>query len=147
MRLIAAWTDPLTTVTLTGNRVGVVTLGGTLRVLPATTFVGAVLGVFYASVRRWFPSSHRTLSYGVLALLLPGGLFLSDEEFELFEPPLLTALLFLPVFPLGGLALAALVERLQPSAERPWEQRDAIVFGALIVLGAAVTLLNLMRLA
>ena len=42
------------------------------------------------------------------AVLLPGGVFLGDTEFEACDPPLLAAALFLPVFPLCGLVVAAL---------------------------------------
>ena len=36
MRLIAVWTEPLTSVTLTGNRVGAITLDGTLSLMAST---------------------------------------------------------------------------------------------------------------
>ena len=130
MRLTAASTEgpPFT---LTGNAVGVVTLGGTLSLMAGTVKVGVLAGLLYAAVRWALPSSHRALVFALLALLLLGGLFLSDTEFEQFRPPLLTAAFFLPVFPVFGLGLAALVERLDPQPPKRWTPNGQRVVAAL----------------
>ncbi|MGH3024219.1 MAG: hypothetical protein ACRDNI_11230 [Gaiellaceae bacterium] len=146
MRLLAVWTEgpPFT---LTGAQVGEVSLGGTLSLMGSTAQLGAIVGLLYAVVRRALPSSRRAAVFGLLALLLPGGIFLGDSEFELFEPPLVGAALFLPIFLLGGLALVPLVERLDPQPPRTWTRNGRLVIAALAVLGLAALLRNLLRLA
>ncbi len=85
MRLTAAWTDgpPFT---LTGAEVGEMTLGGTLSLLGSTAQAGTIVGLLYAVVRSALPSSHRAGVFALLALLLPGGLILGDDELKRFEP-------------------------------------------------------------
>ena len=146
MRLIAIWTEPLTQVTLTGNRVGEITLGGTLDLMLSTAEFGALLGLVYVAIRRWLPPSNRPLSYAAFTLVVPGGIFLGDKEFELFDPPLLAAVLFLPAFPLCGLALAALIERVTPSTITRPSGRSQIVLGAVLAIGLAAAVTNLARL-
>ena len=144
MRLIAAWTDPHTTVTLNGAVIGEKTLDGTLRLAMQGAISGAVLGLGYVLVRRWLPGP-RTAWFALVVLLLPGGALLGDSEFELFDPPLLAALLFLPVFPLYGAVTAAWTERFAPlalSGERP-----PLAVAGLCVLGLLVFVANTVRLA
>lgn len=146
MRLTAVSTEgpPFT---LTGNEVGVVTLDGTLSLVADTAKAGALAGLLYAAVRWALPSSHRALVFAPLVLLLLGGLFLSDTEFKLFDPPLLTAAFFLPLFPVFGLGLAGLVERVNPQPPKRWTRNGQIVVAAVAALGLAVMLRNLVELA
>ena len=103
--------------------------------------------MLYAAVRWALPSSHRALAFALLALLLPGGPLLSDTEFELFDPPLLAAAFFLPVVPVFGLALAAVVERLDAQPPRRWTRNGRLAVAALAALGLAVMLRNVVELA
>ena len=146
MRLIAVWTDgpPFT---LTGADVGEVTLGGTLSLVGSATQAGAILGLLYAGVRWALPPTNRAATFALLSLLLPGGAFLGDTEFDAFDPPLLAAALFLPVFPLCGLAVAALVERLDPQPAAEWTRNRRLVVAGVAAVGLAVALRNLARLA
>lgn len=146
MRLTAMWTEG-PTFTLTGAEVGEVTLGGTLSLLGSTALAGAIVGLLYAVVRWTLPSSHRAGAFALLALLLPGGALLGDDEFELFDPSLLTAALFLPVFPIGGLGLAWSVERLDPQPPRRWTRNGRLMVATVALLGLAVLLRNLVELA
>jgi len=145
MRLTAAWTDgpPFT---LTGAEAGEMTLGGALSLLGSTAQAGTIVGLLYAVVRSALPSSHRAGVFALPALLLPGGLILGDDELKHFEPPLLTAALFLPMFPVGGLALAAMVERLDVRPTTRWTPRRQFVVAAMALLGLGVMLRNLIEL-
>jgi hypothetical protein len=145
MRLIAVWTDPHTTVTLNGAVIGEKTLDGTLRLALQGAITGAVLGLGYVLVRRWLPAP-RAAWFALVMLLLPGGALLGDSEFELFQPPLLAALLFLPVFPLYGWATAAVTERCAPAA-RDVGERPPLAVTALCALGLVVFVANTARLA
>lgn len=146
MRLTAAWTDgpPFT---LNGAEVGEVTGGGTLSLLFSAAQAGVIAGVLYALLRPALPSRLRTAVFAGLALVLGGGIFLGDDEFTLFEPSLLAAALFLPLFPAGGFALAAFVERLDPRQPRPWTRGRQLVVAAVAVAGAATLLRNALELA
>ena len=146
MRLTAVWTDG-PAFTLTGAEVGAVTVGGTLSLLGSTAQAGGLLGLLYALVRPTLPSSRRAVVFAGLALVLPGGLFLGDEEFKLFDPSLVAAVLFLPLFPLAGVALAPLVERLDPGPSTSWTRNRRLVVAVLAVVGFAIMLRNLAELA
>ena len=145
MRLIAVWTDPETLVTLNGEIVGQVTLEGTLDLAILGTALGALLGIAYVALRRWLPAP-RPAWFALLMLVLPGGVFLGDTEFELFQPPLLAAILFLPVFPLYGVAAAALADRLAPAPLRVIG-RPPLPLLAVYVLGLVILVANTLRLA
>ena len=145
MRLIAVWTDPHTSVTLNGAVIGEKTLDGTLRLALQGAISGAVLGLGYVLVRRWLPEP-RAAWFALVTLLLPGGALLGDSEFELFDPPLLAALLFLPVFPLYGAAAAAGTERLAPAPPDAGERPPLAVTG-LCALGFVVCVAITIRLA
>jgi hypothetical protein len=65
----------------------------------------------------------------------------------LFEPPLLGAATFVPLFPLFGFSLAALVERADPQQPRPWTRKRQLVVGGAVLAGAAVFARSLATLA
>ncbi len=146
MRLIAVWTEgPF--FTLGGDEVGVVSLEGTLTLMGKTAQAGIIVGVFYAVIRRALPPRHRAAGFALLVLLLLGGVFLTDTEFRLFEPSLLAAALFLPLFPAVGFGVSALTEKLDPRPERNWERSGKVAVGLIALVGLAAMLANLVDLA
>lgn len=146
MRLTAMWTDgPL--FTITGAEVGDVSLDGTLSLVGSAAQGGAIAGLLYAVLRPALPSTHRAGVFALLAVVFAGGAFLGDDEFDLFDPPLLTAALFLPLFPIGAVALSPLVERLDPQPPRAWTGRGRIVVAAVALAGIAIMARNLAALA
>jgi len=101
--------------TSTGARVGDVTLGGTSYVVGIAAALGAAAGLTYVVVRRALPRP-RGLVFGV-ALMLVGLNVLIDHDrldFRLFHPRALSVGLFAALFPLFGLCLAAIADRLAP---------------------------------
>jgi len=146
MRLVAVLTDG-PGFTLTGAEVGEVTLGGTLSLLGSAAQVGVIGGALYAVLRSVLPSAQRASVFALLALLLPGGLLLGDEEFKLFDPSLLTAALFIPLFPAFGFALSAAVERLDPRSPGEWTRNRRLVVAFVALLGLAVLLRNVAKLS
>ena len=77
---------------------------------------------------------------------MPGGLFLGDEEFKLFDPPLIAAVLILLLIAVAALALATLVERVDPQPPRRWTRNRQLGVASVGVLGLAVMLRNLAEL-
>jgi hypothetical protein len=146
MRLTAIWTEgPF--FTLTGAEVGEVSLDGTLSLIGSAAQASVIVGIFYAAVRWALPPDRAPSVFALLTFLLPGGIFFGDDEFELFDPSLLTAALFVPLFPLGGFALAALVERFDPRPPREWTRNGRVTVAAIGVVGLALILRNVVRLA
>jgi hypothetical protein len=146
MRLVALLTEgPV--FTLNGAEVGVITLDGTLSLMVTTAIPGAFAGLLYVTVRSALPSSHRALAFAGLSTLLMGAVFFRDDEFELFEPRLLAAALFLPFFPLFGFTLATVVERLDPQPAKDWTRNARLVIAALVAVGTAAMFIHLATLA
>jgi hypothetical protein len=147
MRLIAAWTEgPF--FTLGGDEVGVVSLEGTLALIGSAAQGGAIVGVFYAVLRWALPQRHRAGVFALLVLLVLGGVFLGDTEFELFEPSLVAVALLLPLFPAAGFGTATLTETLDPRpAASAWTRRGKIAVAVVAFAGLAALLRNLARLA
>ena len=136
MRLIREWTDG-PPVTLTGAIVGQASLEGTLQLVQDGAVLGIFAGLVYAAFRWVLPPGRRTLTAALLALLLPGGAILTDTEFELFTPSLLTAALFVPIFPIGAVALDAIVHRLVPRGPG-WSSVARAAFVFFLVAGVAL---------
>jgi hypothetical protein len=146
MRLVALLTEgpPFT---LYGAEVGVITLDGTVSLMTTTAIPGVFAGLLYAAVRGVLPSSRRALAFAGLSTVLLGAVFFRDDEFELFQPPLLAAALFLPFFPLFGFMLATLVERIDPQPAKAQTRNDRLVVVCPAVIGTAAMLVHLVTLA
>ena len=105
--------------TSTGARVGDVTFSGTSYVIGTAAVLGAMAGLVYMVIRGALPRP-RGLMFGV-ALLLVGMNVLIDHDrfdFRLFHPRALSLGLFAALFPLFGLCLSAIADRLAPPQRR-----------------------------
>ncbi len=145
MRILAlADADARGTFTENGNRVGDITVGGTLGLIG---FVGIPSGVAAGLIvflgRRWLPSRlvWRGLALSLVLLALLGGTVLDADnvDFRLLEPAGLAVALFGALFFLAGYALAPLADRWGPDVPAFFFRRGVTVGGA-VILAVAVGL-------
>jgi hypothetical protein len=153
MRILALTSAPEATGILTenGNRIGEITLGGTVGlILSAGLFVGTLGGLAFLALRRWIPGRgwRQGLVFGLVLLCLFGRFVIDpgNLDFLRLRPRSLSVGLFLILFPLFGLAVAPLAERLIRAFPSPLVRSPALlayvipviilalVFVALIVL-------------
>lgn len=125
MRVIAIAAGPamVGVHTENGNRVGDITVGGTVGLI---AFVGILTGVFggvlYAAMRPWLASLARWggLAYGVLlfATFATPAISSANSDFHRFGPPGLNVVLFASLFLLFGVVIVAVAERLDRATAR-----------------------------
>ena len=143
MRLsaIAAGSSVQGMTTSNGNRVGEITLGGTIGlILAGGVFAGVVGGLLYAALRPWLATfgRWRGLIFGFGLLGLAGSLILdvTNSDFIILRPPLLNVAMFAALFPIFGIALVPVFDRtLRALVE------DSLISGALASLGVVVAIL------
>jgi len=93
-------------------------LDGTLFLLFNGIFFGAIGGLVYVAIRRWLPwqGLWKRLAFGAFWFLGFGSAVIDgdNKDFALFGPPALAVSLFALPFPLYGLAVASMVDRIHP---------------------------------
>jgi hypothetical protein len=119
MRILAALnTDQAGVLTENGNISGQITAAGSLFLLFSGAFLGAIGGLLYVAIRRWLPwqGIWRRLGFGAFLFLAFGRVVIDggNKDFALFGPPALGVSLFALLFPLYGLAVASIVDRIHP---------------------------------
>ncbi len=144
MRIIAV-VDPNTDIEFTGRTIFLLIAGGTLGAVS-----GATGGLLYLAVRRFLPGVWiwKGLAFGVIWLLITGGIFFSigqAEEFSDFDPPLLGISLFAALFIIYGLIVAAIVERFNMYSSSPSDRWVTTVTGyvALVIVSVGGLFLNI----
>lgn len=141
MRILAAANGELDgVVTDNGNVVGEITFGGTLDlILISGFFVGTFGGLFYVLTRRWVPGSGiwKGLAFGLMLFLVFGSFIIDDgnRDFRLFGPAALAVALFALLFPLYGLLVSPLADRLYRYVPSLFAHPAVTVAGGAILLG------------
>ena len=143
MRLLAAVNpDANGLVTENGNVAGRITFDGTLGlVFFGALFFGAFGGVLYIVVRRWIPlrGAAKGLAYGIFLYALFGSTVIDggNKDFALFGPTLLSVPLFSLLFPLYGLAVSAMADRVNSYVPTVLYQKSLTYLGyaALVAVG------------
>lgn len=129
-------------VTANGNIAGEITLNGTAGLIIFGAFAGGFGGLVYIAVRRWIPGRgwRKGLMFGVLLFMLFGFLVIGDgnEDFRLFGPSVAGVALFALLFPLYGLAISLIVERVNQYVPPVLYERPLAVIGYLGLAGASV---------
>ena len=102
--------------TSNGNRVGDITLGGTIGLIFfGGVFAGLLGGLLYASLRPWLApfARWRGLIFGLGVLGLAGSVILDEasSDFVILRPPLLNIAMFAVLFPIFGITLVPLFDR------------------------------------
>lgn len=109
-----------------GSEIGRWTLEGTLALVTEGAFMGISGGLLYLLVRRWVPGTgwRKGLAFGALLLVL-GGPLVIDGDFEFFRyvSPWISVGLFALLFPLYGLVISPLTERLARRVPGPPRNR------------------------
>ena len=98
-------------------------------------------GVLYHVARRWLPGSSvwKGLAYGVLLFCLFGSIVIEKDnpDFVVFGPAPLAVLLFGVLFPLYGLLLSPMAERLLSPVPPSFLKPRVTAIGYLILTGVA----------
>ena len=143
MRLsaIAAGSTVQGITTSNGNRVGDITLGGTVALIFfGGVFAGLFGGLLYASLRLWLApfGRWRGLIFGLGVLGLAGSLILdgANSDFIVLRPPVLNVAMFAALFPIFGVALAPVFDRTVRALAN-----GSVVSGALMLLGIVLAAL------
>jgi hypothetical protein len=147
MRIVAivAGPDQVGLTTENGNRVGDITVGGTLGlVLFAGVFGGILGGLIYEAVRPWLAAlgRWRGLGFGLALLVAVGSVIIDDGnvDFRRFGSPALNTSLFALLFILYGIVLVPIEERLRKIVpESPTETRN--LWSWIAVVAATIALL------
>ena len=149
MRISAIAAGPAMQGTFTENenRVGEITLGGTIFLV---VFNGPIVGLFgglvYIAVRSWLPrpTRWRGPAFGALLLAVFGAVIIDADniDFRLFGPPLLNVGMFAALFVLFGLVAAPLADRADRAfpAVPPRRRPRPRTFGAYALLGMVAIL-------
>src|SRR5262245_44381129 len=149
MRLLAvADPDAKGTVTEAGNRVGEITLGGSLALLLFVGIpTGLAAGLIVFAVRRWLPPGQpwRGLALSAVLLALLGGTVIDPDNFDfrLLEPAGLAIALFGLLFLAAGFWLPLLAERWGPGVPRFLYRQDVTIVGGVLI--AVVVVIGLVR--
>jgi len=139
---IVAGPDKVGFTTDNGNRVGDITLEGTVGLaLFGGVFAGIFGGLVYETVRPWFASFGRWqgLVFGLALLAALASVIISPDnvDFRRFGSPALNVLLFALVFIVYGVVLAPIEERLRKAVPelltRPRGIRATIAEAAVIL--------------
>jgi hypothetical protein len=143
MRLsaIAAGSGVQGVTTANGNRVGEITVGGTIAlVIFGGVFTGIFGGLLYASVRPWLApfARWRGLIFGLGVLALAGSLILdaTNSDFIILRPPLLNVAMFALLFPIFGIVLGPVFDRTLRALAG-----GSVVSSALALLGVVLAAL------
>jgi hypothetical protein len=147
MRISASAAAPDATGLLTenGNRIGEITVQGTLGLLVFVgIFTGISGGIILALLSPWLPRARWVsgLVFGAFLFAVGGTQALdgSNRDFFILQPALLNALLFSALFPLYGIAavyLADRIERRPPRLRVGWRliaYTPALALGALVLV-------------
>ncbi|MEX2552486.1 MAG: hypothetical protein WD627_05760 [Actinomycetota bacterium] len=130
------------------SEVGRFTLDGTLALAIEGMFFGVQGAVVYLIVRRWIPGVGviKGLLFG-LVLLVVGAPAVLDGNYEYFRfvPTWVAVALFSLLYPLFGVVVSPLTERLGRGASGPPRNRRLawsgyVVLGAILLLGLVINL-------
>jgi hypothetical protein len=149
MRILAATSGDHVQGLLTDaeERVGEITVGGTVGLILFVGLLGGIAGgLVYVAVRRWLPERAWVagLLYGVLIMGLARAdpLDPDNTDFDILRPVWLAIVLFAVLFPLFGVVLGALAERLDRAYPTISARPGALAAHApLLVLALAPPLL------
>lgn len=136
--------------------VGDFTLSGTAGLLVVGTVAGVIGGMIYLGLRRWLFKQPvlRGVSFGVITLLTIGQILFDTHnvDFQIFEPVLVVVALFALLFPINGIILVAIADRIHPEPKYPTGTRVpkavagilalACVLGALVMAGTVSTMVD-----
>jgi hypothetical protein len=143
MRIVAivAGPDKVGLTTENGNRVGDITVEGTLALAIFAGMFGGILGgLIYEAVRPWLApfGRWRGLGFGVALLAAVGSVIIDDGnlDFRRFGSPALNTVLFALLFILYGVVLVPIEERLRKIV--PESPTETASLGAWIVEVVAI---------
>jgi hypothetical protein len=129
--------------TANGNRVGEITVGGTIALIVfAGVFTGILGGLLYTSLRPWLApfARWRGLIFGLGLLGLAGSLVLdqTNSDFIILRPPLLNVAMFAALFVIFGVALPPAFDRTLRKLADGSLVSDALTFLGLLLAGLVV---------
>ena len=136
--------------------VGDFTFSGTAGLLFLGTIAGIIGGIMYLGLRRWLFTQPilRGVAIGLITLFTIGQILFDTRnvDFQIFEPVLVVVALFALLFPLNGLILVALADRIHPEPVYPPGSRMpkavagvatvACLLGAIVMAGTVSTMID-----
>ncbi len=121
--------------------VGRVTVDGTLSLVAEGLFYGLPGAVVYLVVRRWMPGQglRKGLVFGGFLLVVAGAVVLDGNyEFSRYVPTWVSVGLFALLYPLYGLVVAPLTERVGRGAQGP-PRNAAVAWSGYVILAGVVS--------
>jgi hypothetical protein len=130
-------------VTHANSAVGQWTSSGTVDIVITGAMIFGLPGaVLYLLVRRWLPGPPvlRGLLFGLVLLAIGFTAFVQDNEYEYdrYVSPAVSVPLFMVLFPLYGVLLAPVAERLGRGSMTPPRHRLVRVGGRVLLMGLVV---------
>jgi hypothetical protein len=121
-----------------GNRVGEITVSGTIGLMIFVgLFAGILGGLLYASVRPWLApfARWRGLVFGLGVLALAGSLVLdaANSDFIILQPPFLNVAMFAALFVIFGIALGPAFDRTLRALAKGSSVSDAFVSIGVVI--------------
>lgn len=120
--------------------VGRITAGGTLTLVIEGLFYGVPGAIVYLLVRRWLPGHgvRKGLAYGFFLLIVAGSTVLDGNyEFFRYVSTWVSVGLFALLFPLYGIVVAPLTERLGHGAQGP-PHNPVVAWSGYVIIGAVL---------
>lgn len=125
-------------VTHAGHEVGRVTASGVGALVSEGIFLGVPGAVVYLVVRRWIPGRgvRKGVAFGLVLMVVAGPLVLDGNyEFFRYVSPWISVLLFALLYPLYGIVVSPLTERLGRGTQGPPTNRLASWIGYVLLTG------------
>lgn len=136
MRVMAATSGPAAQglTTEADEIVGKITLGGSLFLILAGTFIGGVAGLIYLATKPWLPTQRwkRSAIFSLLMLALVGRVLVDSDnlDFVILSPSALAVAMFSALPLLYGAIFVVLYDRLAPFI---WKARPMWATIALLI--------------
>ncbi|MPZ74665.1 MAG: hypothetical protein GEU74_15850 [Nitriliruptorales bacterium] len=127
-------------VTHAGYEVGQVTVGGTVALMAQGVVTGIPGALMYLVARPWIPGrgARKGLAFGLVLMVVTAPVVLDGNyEFFRYVPTWISVLLFVLLYPLYGIVVSPVTERLGAGTPGP-PRNPAVAWAGYVLLAGAV---------